>query len=58
MLFLSLLLWVAAALALFNRPTPSRDSFYDVPHNVSDYKYGDIIAVRPTPPRSDRSFSP
>lgn len=50
MLFLSLLLWVTAALALFNRPTPpSRDSFYDVPQNVSDYKYGDIIAVRPTP---------
>lgn len=50
MLFLSLAFWVVAAQALFNKPTPpSKDSFYNAPQNVSDYKNGDIISVRETP---------
>lgn len=50
-LFYTLLLWATAVQALFaRRPTsPSKDDFYNVPKNVSDYKNGDIIAVRQTP---------
>lgn len=49
--FYALVLWAAMAQALFvSRPTPpSKDAFYDLPLNLSDYQSGDIIAIRRTP---------
>lgn len=44
-------LWLSVSLALFiKRPlTPSKDPFYEVPDDVSDYELGEIINWRPTP---------
>lgn len=50
MLFVSLLVWVAAVAAQFVRPVaPSEDDFYSAPANLTLYKNGDIINFRPAP---------
>lgn len=50
MFILSFIMWVAVVAALFVKPSlPSQDSFYNQPSNISLYKNGDIIKVRPAP---------